>query len=297
MGNQSEMKTQRVAIISPTGMLGSMVYNVLKDKYKLVLIYRNKGKLEKLNAIYGGVEKHTRVLYDLNLLYEDYLHRYSASHDLITSIGQVDVVINCAGITIPHSLKSPIQTLFINGALPGILSRCYKDKLIQITTDCVFDGLHGAPYNEESLHNPTDLYGLSKSMGEPSQHSLVLRTSIIGPEIGQSDLLIEWFKKQGGKVINGYTNHFWNGITTKQYALICDKIIQNRNQFPKQGLFHIFSSSVNKYEMLFAFKEKYNIAVEIIPKKVNPLDRRLDTKYSLCKELNIPSFEEMMKAL
>ncbi|MFZ5845401.1 MAG: sugar nucleotide-binding protein [Patescibacteria group bacterium] len=297
------MRKKSVVILAPTGMLGSMVYKVLKDKYRLILVYRNQEKLEKLDQLYGGVNKHQLIHFDFDHLFTDYLKGFPAMSlsprlkNLINKIGQGEAIINCAGITKPHSLKKPLLTLFINGFLPQILSNVYRDKLIQIATDCVYSGLTGAPYTEDAVQTPNDLYGLSKSLGEPRQ-SLVLRTSIIGPEIDGYQQLLEWFRRQKNKTIPGFTNHLWNGITTRQFALICNQIISNRKKFPKCGTFHIFSNSLSKYEMLKKFESKYQIGARIKPIKTEiPVDRRLGTKYNLCKMLNIPKFDDMLHDL
>ena len=68
-------------------------------------------------------------------------------------------------------------------------------------------------------------------LGEPKDKSLVLRTSIIGPEIAEHVSLLDWFKQQEGKTINSFANHFWNGITTKQFGKICDEIISNPEKY------------------------------------------------------------------
>ncbi len=297
------MISKKVAIMAPTGMLGSMVYEILKDKFDLVLIYRNPEKIKLLNKKYGGVSKHKKIKFDLDGIYQDFVDGFSNERTspglkkLTSKIGNVSAVINCAGMTKPNSLKDTANTLFINGALPNILSQVYKERLVHITTDCVFDGIKGAPYDENSKINPNDFYGLSKSLGEPKENSLVLRTSIIGPEIDNHYLFIEWSKKQAGKTIYGFSNHKWNGITTKQYALICEEIIRERNRYPKSGLFHIFSNTVSKYEMLLNFREKYNVDCKIKKNPKPKLDRRLATVYKLNEKLKIPSFKKMLEDL
>jgi len=301
LSNTRDMKT--VAIIAPTGMLGSAVYAQLKDYYKLVLVLRDPKKLEELDRHYGGVSTHQSVVIDSDAIYQDYLHGFytavvsSSVKKLLDAIGPVDAVINCAGITNRYSAQKPLEAMFINGALPHIFSYHYGSKLIHITTDCVYDGIKGAPYDETSPPNPTDIYGISKLLGEPKDHSLVFRTSIIGPEISGFVSLLEWVKQQEGKTIKGFTNHLWNGITTKEFGNICDKIISNRDAFPKSGLFHIFSNDVTKYEMVMKIKEKFGVNVNIGPEESSPIDRRLGSIHDLCKKLKIPSFVEMVQQL
>jgi len=295
------MKT--IAITAPTSLPGSMIYNVLKDKYRLVLIGDSKDKSALLEQAYGISSKHNHIIFDLMDLYQDYVTGFSnataglKAKNLIDDVGEVDAFINCASVIKPHINQDPVKAFFINSGLPHVLSQYYGDKLIHIATDCVFDGLSGAPYNENSPHRPTDAYGLTRSLGEPADRSLVLRVSLVGPEIGGSDSLIEWVKKNEDKTIQGFTNHTWNGLTSREFAFICHEIISHRYQYPKTGLFHLFSTAVTKYEMLTKFKEKYKINVTIKPTESTPIDRRLGTVYNLCKKLAIPSFSKMLNDL
>ena len=293
---------KKVLLLGADGMLGSMVYNVLKDKYDLILALRSKDTLPNLEKAYGGTDKHRIYEFDFNLIYQDYLKGFKdlkqspGFKNFINDIGQVDALINCVGIIIPNSLKDPANTFFINSALPHLLSSVFKEKMIHPTTDCVFNGLEGFPYDENSKASPTDLYGLSKWLGEPKD-CLTLRTSIIGPEISGFYSLLEWFKKQSGQTAKGFGRHFWNGITTKEFGKICDKIIENREAYPKNGLFHIFSTTLSKYEMLLKFKEKYNIDCNIVEDGSAGINRTLSTVNPLCLKLQIPSFDEMLKEL
>jgi len=294
---------KKIVVIAPTGMLGSGVYSVLKDKYDLILVYRNEEKIKKLNDVYGGVNNHRLIKFDLREIYDDYLSglhnkiNFPKLKKLFENIGEVDALINCAGIINVYAAKDPDFTFFLNGAFPHLLSENYKSKLIQITTDCAFNGLEGYPYDENSPKTPVDIYGLSKILGEPKDKSLVLRTSILGPEITGHVSLLDWFKQQEGKIVNGFVNHFWNGITTKQFGKICDEIITNPEKYPKEGLYHIFSTIVSKYEMLLKFKEKYGIDCEIKKDEEQKLNRTLSTIYDFNKKLNISSFDDMLKEL
>jgi len=289
---------KRVAIIGPTGMLGSMVYNVLKNDYKLTLLYRSKENLKTLNKVYKEVHKHHTVKFDLEKLFEDYAKSNGTTNfqdkNEIFNL-KVDFIINCAGIIKPYANTRPELTFFINSAFPHMLSSVYKEKLIQITTDCIFSGLNGAPYNEKKKISPTDLYGLSKSIGEPKDESLVLRTSIIGPEITNHVSLISWFQKQ--KKANGFTHHCWNGMTTKQFAKVVKQIISSRSKYPRAGLFHIFSNPVTKYQLLLLLKSKYNPLCEIVPFKTDIIDRRLSTVYKLNSKLKVPSLRQQIQEL
>lgn len=291
----------RVAILGVTGMLGSAVYAVLKDKYDLIVTYKDDAKLQLLYSTYGKSSSVQAIKINWMDLYQDYITGFQGklfgpqTEKIINQLGSPDWVINAVGITKPHSLKDPTVTFFLNGTLPHILSAAFGEKLIHITTDCVFDGSKEAPYDESSPKRPVDLYGMSKLLGEPTS-SLVLRTSIIGPELGDgSGGLLGWFLKQSGQQIKGFNNHLWNGITTKEFGKICDRIISREVVYPGAGIYHIFSNVVTKYEMVTKFKEQFGINVEIEPFAAPiAVDRRLATKLSLNKGLQIPSFDDML---
>jgi len=291
---------KKVLLLGATGMLGSAVYDVLKGKYNLILSVRNKDKINLLDKAYGGVKKHRVVEFDVSFLHQEFVEKkgFPSNYlsDFLKEIGEVDYVINSVGITIPFSLENQTLTFFINSALPHILANIFGEKLIHITTDCVFNGKEGFPYNENSPKTPVDIYGLSKSLGEPT-NCLTIRTSIIGRELEGFTGLLEWFFQQEGKEITGFAEHYWNGITTKQFGKICDEIMSNPDKYPKTGLYHVFSTTVSKYEMLLKFKEKFKINCTIREDHENKLNRTLSTIYDFNKKLNIPSFDEMLKEL
>jgi dTDP-4-dehydrorhamnose reductase len=293
-------KKKKVLLLGATGMLGSAVYDVLKDKYDLVLTVRNPEKIELLEQAYGGTKKHRVIVFDAARKHDDFVNKKGYPGEYLTSfmneVGDVDYVINAIGITIPFALENPPLTYFINGALPHILSRVYGPKLIHITTDCAFNGKEGYPYDENSPKTPVDLYGLTKSLGEPT-NCLTTRTSMIGPELEGHTGLLDWFLQQGGKEINGFAGHFWNGVTTKQYGKIIDQIMSNPDAYPKTGLYHVFSTTVNKYDMCQAFKKKFGINVTINRDDQNKLNRTLSTIYDFNQKLDIPSFQEMVDDL
>ena len=291
---------KKVLLLGATGMLGSAIYDVLKDKYNLILSVRDKKKIDLLDKAYGNVGKHKVVEFDASFLYQDFLekkgHPSEYLSNFLKNVGEVDYVINAIGITIPFSLENQTLTFFINSAFPHILANTFGKRLIHITTDCVYNGKEGFPYDENSSKTPVDIYGLSKSLGEPID-CLTIRTSIIGRELENFTGFLEWFLNQKEKSINGFANHFWNGITTKQFGKICDEIISHPEEYPETGLYHIFSNSVSKYEMLLKFQGKYNIGCEIKKEEEQQLNRTLSTIHDFNEKLNIPSFDKMIEEL
>lgn len=291
-------KRKKVAIFGATGMLGSGVCSILKDRYDLILIVRNKSKVSLLDPLHI----HNPKIIEFNALqiYDDYHHRSGFPGKYLQSkireIGDIDYIVNAIGLLIDSSCKDPSQAFFINSALPHILAGIYGSKMIHITTDCAFNGQDGFPYSENSPKSPVDIYGLSKSLGEPT-NCLTLRTSIIGKELEGFTGILEWFLRQQGKTIEGYAHHYWNGITTIMFGKICDKIISEPNNYPKSGIFHVFSNVISKYDMLIKFRDKYQIDCNIIQDKKCNFNRTLTTIYNLNALLKIPSFDTMLSEL
>ena len=162
-------------------------------------------------------------------------------------------------------------------------------KVIQIGTDCVYSGKKGL-YDESDAHDPLDVYGKSKSLGEVFDSSaLIIRCSIIGPEIKeQKSFLFEWFLNQPqGGTIGGFEHHLWNGLTTLQFAQLCEKIISS-NKFDalvKTSYVHHYipNNTVNKYELMNIFNDVFekDLKINQINKPDQKVDRTLTTKYKL----------------
>ena len=81
-----------------------------------------------------------------------------------------DVVINCAAHTAVDLCETDIENAYkINAIGPRNLAIvCDKigAKLVQVSTDYVFDGNGTRPYREDDITCPNSVYGTSKLMGE-----------------------------------------------------------------------------------------------------------------------------------
>lgn len=267
----------KILILGSTGMLGNAVGSHFLEHFgedNVFLSYRNE-----------------RVAYGKNKFY------FNVLEDDLSKLPKVDYVINCVGIIKPFMKESMINAIKINSLLPRELANyCKKSdrRLIHITTDCVFSGREGN-YSEESLHDCLDDYGKVKSLGEPD-NCMVLRTSIIGEEIHKNASLIAWAKSQKDKTVNGFVNHDWNGITTKQYGIVCQKIIDN--DLFENSLFHLFSNAINKYQLLSLINERFDLNLTINPVEApDKIDRTLTTVKSLNAKLDIPTLADQIQAL
>ena len=179
-----------------------------------------------------------------------------------------DVVINCIG-TIKSVVNDhgTLTTIRVNSIFPHLLANVCEEKeyhLIHITTDCVFSGNDGN-YTEKSPHDCTDVYGKTKSLGEPT-NCTVIRTSIIGEEFGTSRSLIEWVKSQDGKMIQGYLNHLWNGLTCHQTAKVFEDIVRNKKYW--KGVRHIYTpdhQGLTKNDLVNLIIKVHGLNIEVKP--------------------------------
>jgi dTDP-4-dehydrorhamnose reductase len=176
-------------------------------------------------------------------------------------------VINAIGL-IKQKSDDPVQLYQLNSILPIHLALQLgpEQRLIHASTDCVFSGRRGWHAADET-RDADDVYGFSKALGEQvalDPRAVVMRVSIIGPDLGTGTGLLAWFLKQQGS-IRGYTNHFWNGITTLEWAKAAWEIICGTA--PRtSGLIQLgVSDRSSKYEMLALFKEIWSQDTVIEP--------------------------------
>lgn len=219
--------------------------------------------------------------------------------ELADHIKSHDAVINCAGVIKPMIKENtPEATLLVNGIFPLNMANVCEEANVpcfHITTDCVYDGKAGN-YDEKSFFNADDLYGMSKNAGEPT-NCMVLRTSIIGEEKGQSRSLLEWARSQKGKEVNGFVNHDWNGVTTVYLAEMIDTILQKK--LYNKGIFHLHSPKpVNKFELVSIFNEVYNLDLTINPTDAPVVvDRTLASVKPLSRELCVKDIPTQVREM
>jgi len=188
-----------------------------------------------------------------------------------------DVVVNCIGLVKQLDDSSdPLVALPINSMLPHKLARMaasYDARLIHVSTDCVFAGTKGN-YTEDHPCDATDLYGMSKYIGEVDDpNAITLRTSIIGPELSSATGLVEWFLSQSGQ-INGFTRAIFSGLPTYELA----RVIQS-HVLPDQslsGVFHVAADPISKFDLLSLVAKVYGKEIEITEQDQFIIDRSLN---------------------
>lgn len=267
-----------VAVIGYPGMLASYVARVIRHlfpDYSLHLFGRREYDL-------SSVKQQEALL--------DCLEGIATSQSLF--------IVNCAGV-IPHKNRTDEEVMAVNGLWPkNIADRFYNHirvKVIHITTDCVYSGEKPYPggYREDDVSDCSTVYGKSKFSGEDTR-LCIIRTSIIGRELKTPGVsLLEVVRRAEG-AMNGYSNHFWNGVTCYQLGLTIASML-------KAGLYdgvcHLFSNSVSKYFLVKDIAKAYKLSLRVIP-TIAPktINRCLGTIYKVSPfVLPIPSISVQLE--
>ena len=235
---------------------------------------------------------------------------FKSVNEFFSLVQDASVVVNCIGL-IPQKQTSTNKYrdyISFNAMLPSFLDRSadkFGFKVIQIATDCVFSGNSGM-YSEESPHDATDIYGITKSIGEiNSPNFLNLRCSIIGSEIQSSVSLHDWLLQHESRAkVNGYVDHLWNGLTTLSFAKIVSGILRSGSDF--SGTRHIVPRNhLSKFELLRAIAKSAG-REDLVIKEFDSgasIDRRIKTKYPEYNEqlwtgagyASIPNLEDLIE--
>lgn len=283
----------RILILGCNGMLGHRLFLELKKNHEVFgTIRENKEKLIKFKG------------FDENKIIPNCDVRNLVSLEKIVNEINPEIIFNCVGIIkqVDES-HDPISCIEINALFPHRLAKMFSGgrRIIHFSTDCVFDGLKGN-YSENEHPNATDLYGMTKALGEVQNNKnfLTIRTSIIGRELDPKGSLIDWFLSQEGKEVKGFTNAIYTGLPTQTLSKIIENyILPNKTLF---GLYHISSSPINKFELLNLVREEFKNNIKILPFNEFKIDRSLDSSHfskktgfkappwnDLVKEINIDS--------
>ncbi len=253
------MVNQNIIVLGSKGMLGSQVLTYFKKKNFSIYTFDKKFNQSNVNR------------YIKNLNERD-----------------PSVIINCIG-KIKQKKPSLKKLFWSNTILTNKFAKLLNSKhiLVHPSTDCVFKGKKKIYYNKNSKLDATDAYGLSKILAEKNlkrrPNTLIIRTSIVGLEIKTNKGLLSWFLKQS-KNVYGYTDHFWNGITTLRWCEFLDTFLFNKkkNNFKKAKIVQIATrEKYSKYEILKIFKKVFKKKILIKKKRVGYINRCLKSDFKI----------------
>lgn len=189
-----------------------------------------------------------------------------------------DLVLNCVGVIKQvKDSKKAVPSIAINSLLPHVIAEecgALNARAIFFSTDCVFSGKRGN-YSIDDTPDAHDLYGRSKLLGEvvDQPHAITIRSSIIGRELGSAHSLVDWFLSHNGGSVRGYTRAKFSGFTTIEMARIVERIATTQPTF--NGLWHVASAPISKYDLLCLIQHYFDIDIKIIPDDSVVCDRTL----------------------
>ena len=155
----------KVLVTGTTGQLGSALQRCVPDEIEIICMGRAELDLSDPDACRQAVQQH-----------------------------QPDWVLNAGAYTAVDQAESePEIAMAVNAGAPRAFTDALNQhggKLLQISTDFVFNGEQSTPYKPDQEKNPIGVYGKSKAKGEEailsgfgtSNRGMILRTSwVIGP--------------------------------------------------------------------------------------------------------------------
>tara|TARA_Y100000593_G_scaffold95015_1_gene198275 strand:- start:24829 stop:25560 length:732 start_codon:yes stop_codon:yes gene_type:complete len=155
-------------------------------------------------------------------------------------------IINCIG-----AIHQRTNDFDVNVDLPIWLDENIGCYIIHPGTDCEIDD---------------DDYGNSKRKAaeyilEDGRMTKIIKTSIIGPELNTEASLLEWFLNVEDDSIGGYSECYWNGNTTLQWAKVAYDMMSNWDNYKDLNI--PATECISKYELLNIMKDVYGKDVEI----------------------------------
>jgi dTDP-4-dehydrorhamnose reductase len=266
----------RILILGATGLLGHRLFIELSKHHEVWGTYRDDDI-----PTFGNKDYFVEML-DCN--WQD--------ADRAIEITTPSVVINCTAV-IPQRHYIIQDMIRVNSEFPHDLATICRGKgirLIHFSTDGVFSGKRGY-YSEDDTPDATDVYGMTKRLGEISDksHVLTLRCCPIGREIGAKKSLVEWFLAQTG-TIKGYAKAQFCPLSTHEIARMLNDYVLPNGEL--HGLYHVGSQPIDKFSVLGALKDIYKrtevtTLMDLEPKP----DRSLNTvKFDLATGYRAPSW-------
>ena len=162
----------------------------------------------------------------------------------------VDAVVNCAAWTAVDDAESSEDAAFLlNAVAPHILASAAAQvgaRLVQVSTDYVFDGTASAPYREDALMRPASAYGRTKAAGEwavraSGGNHLIVRTAWLygahGPSFPRTMARLAGERES----IDVVTDQVGQPTWTVDVADVITKLLESRSP---SGVYHATSSGI-----------------------------------------------------
>jgi len=182
-----------------------------------------------------------------------------------------DLVVNCAALTRVDDCESQVEEAerVNDRAVGGVVAACAAcgARLVQLSTDYVFDGRSPTPYDEQAATSPLSVYGRSKLGGErralADRRTLVVRTSAVfgvgGPNF--VDAIAGRIRRGEGplRVVD-------DQVTAPTWAPFLARAVADLGESAATGLWHYRNREpVSWFEFALAIRRELGSDLEIAP--------------------------------
>ncbi|HEY9123117.1 MAG TPA: dTDP-4-dehydrorhamnose reductase [Bacteroidales bacterium] len=206
----------------------------------------------------------------LDICNKESLTEYFNKHNL-------DFVVNCAAYTAVDKAESDQEKAnMINAMAVKFLAEVCsqnKVKLIQVSTDYVFDGTQSTPYIETDKTNPQSSYGRSKLDGElalkDNENAIIIRTAWLYSKYGNN--IVKTIRKKGSElgqlkfVFDQVGSPTWAHDLATAIIEILKLSIENEKNF-KPGIYHYSNEGVcSWYDFAQEVVRISNINCKVLP--------------------------------
>jgi dTDP-4-dehydrorhamnose reductase len=187
-----------------------------------------------------------------------------------------DIVINCAAWTAVDAAEDKESSAFtVNAEGPAILATyCARAgaRLVQISTDYVFEGDATEPYQEDSQPGPITAYGRTKLAGEnfvrellPDNH-LIIRTAWLYSPTGHNFVKTIVKAQSERETLRVVTDQIGQPTSASDLA---DQIVTLLETYSGSGIFHGTNSGVTSW---FEFARAIMSEIGEDPERILPTD-------------------------
>ena len=187
----------------------------------------------------------------------------------LISLHDPDIVLNLAAMTNVDSCEEkPDLASEINTTGVGNICDIFKGKIVQLSTDYVFDGKNG-PYGEDDAVSPLSVYGKTKLEAEKiitshNSNNLIIRGNVLYDNCPNSKAsFLNWVvkslkKKKPINVVDDQINNpTWAQSMAKIIGLSIEKEIS--------GIYHWGDAEfVSRYKFAKMIAKHYNLETELI---------------------------------
>jgi len=167
-----------------------------------------------------------------------------ACHDIISEV-RPEIVINAAAYTDVDGCESNKQKCFSVNAdgVKNVALACEGIKVVHFSTDYVFDGRKGIPYEEDDPCHPVNTYGRSKLEGELflkvfSNNFLLIRTAWLYGINGRNFVKTIAEAARTSKTIDVVDDQIGSPTYTWDLAAAVQLLIEGHHR----GVFHVTNS-------------------------------------------------------